>query len=198
MYLKIKRIFDIILSASIFIFLIPLLIIIIMTIKFESKGKAIYKQTRVGINKTEFIIYKFRTMYKDAETTIPIWSKKNDSRVTGVGKILRPTNLDELPQLINIFLGTMSFIGPRPERPFFVKKFRKNIPNYDERFKVKPGLTGLSQISGLFGDTSIIKRTKKDLLYVQNQSFFLDIKIIFFTIKKFLRNLIYITKRLKN
>jgi lipopolysaccharide/colanic/teichoic acid biosynthesis glycosyltransferase len=125
---------------------------------------------------------KFRSMRADAEAAGPGWTTQNDPRVTPIGRLMRRTNLDELPQLINVLLGEMSLVGPRPERPVYVQQFRSNIPRYMERHREKAGMTGWAQVNGLRGDTSIAERTAYDLWYVENWSLWLDIKIIIRTI----------------
>jgi len=151
-------------------------------IKLTSKGPAFYKQARISRGGKIFNIYKFRTMTVEAEKkTGPVWAKKDDTRVTPVGKILRKLSIDELPQLFNVLMGEMSIVGPRPERPEFVEKFKAIIPRYLERHKVKAGLTGWAQVNGLRGNTSLEERIKYDLYYIENWSLFFDIKIIFRT-----------------
>lgn len=186
--LLIKRTFDILLSGIGLVLLSPLLLIIALLVKLTSRGPILYKQERVTLDGTRFFIYKFRTMYTDAEKSGPGWTVKDDPRVTPIGRFLRRWSLDELPQLWNVLVGDMSLVGPRPERPFFIKRFRDRIPSYMLRHKVPAGLTGLAQIHGLRGDTSIEERLKYDLLYIKNWSILLDIKIIILTLLKGLRN----------
>lgn len=178
-----KRMFDIILSAAgMIIAAIPMLIIA-AAIKLTSPGPVFYKQLRLTKNKREFYIYKFRTMVPDAEKMSgPVFAQKDDPRITKIGKLLRSCRLDELPQIINILKGDMSIVGPRPERPFFVEQFEKEIDNYDYRFVVKAGLTSLSHVYGRYS-TYIQDRTCYDLLYISNYSFLLDLKIILLTTK---------------
>ncbi len=179
----IKRTIDIIISLIGLILLLPLFIIIGIIIKLTSEGPVFYKQERLSRGGKIFNMYKFRTMKKEAEKhTGPVWAKKDDDRVTAIGKFLRKTSIDELPQLINILKGDMSVVGPRPERPYFVKKFKETIPKYIERHKVKAGLTGWAQVNGLRGNTSLEERVKYDLYYIQNWSVWFDIKIIIQTI----------------
>ncbi|WP_186647646.1 sugar transferase [Fluviispira vulneris] len=182
-YLKIKRLFDILFSLIILTFLsIPIAIISILT-KLTSKGPVIYKQQRVGRDSKVFNIIKFRSMMDNAELkTGDVFASKNDPRITKFGKFMRETRLDEIPQLINILKGDMSFIGPRPERPSFVNKFEKEIPAYSERTRIRPGLTGLAQIHGDY-ESSADTKLKYDLAYLVNQSFFLDFQILVKTIK---------------
>jgi len=179
----IKRTFDLFLSIIILLICSPLFVLIALLIKLDSKGPVFYLQERVGINGEIFKTIKFRSMHIDAEKdTGPVWSKKNDPRVTRVGKILRRFSLDELPQFINVLKGDMSIVGPRPERLYFVEQFKKQVPRYLERHRVKTGITGWAQVNGLRGNTSILERTKYDLYYVENWSLLFDIKIILKTI----------------
>ncbi len=182
-----KRIFDIIFSlAVIILFSIPYLIIAIL-IKATSKGPVFFKQERVTKDLKNFIMLKYRTMVEEAEKeTGPTWTTKDDERITKIGKFLRKTSLDEMPQFLNVLKGDMSVVGPRPERPFFVEKVQKDISKYNSRHKVKCGITGWSQVNKLRGNVSIKERTKSDLYYVENWSFFLDIKIILRTLFEFL------------
>jgi lipopolysaccharide/colanic/teichoic acid biosynthesis glycosyltransferase len=136
----------------------------------------------MGLDGKRFYLFKFRTMRADAEAHGPGWTRPDDPRRTRLGAFLRRTNLDELPQLINVLLGDMSLVGPRPERPIYVEEFRKRIPRYMERHREKAGITGWAQVNGLRGDTSIEERTKYDLWYIENWSVWLDIKIILMTI----------------
>lgn len=191
-----KRFLDIIFSLLIIILFFPVFILISLLIKSTSTGTIFYTQERVTINKKHFKIYKFRTMYTDAEKlTGPIFADDNDPRCTKIGLILRKLSLDEFPQFFNVLLGDMSLVGPRPERPFYVEKFEKEISNYNERHFVKAGLTGLAQIEGLRGKTSIELRTKYDIEYVNKQSFFLDIEIILKTIMLVVKDFFSLLKR---
>ena len=163
---------------------IPFLIIAAL-IKKNSKGPVFYKQERVGEDGSNFFIYKFRTMRLDAEKeTGPVWAKEDDPRRTRIGEFLRRYNIDELPQLINVLKGNMSLVGPRPERPHFVKQFREDIPRYMARHKIKSGITGWAQVNGLRGDTSIEERTKYDIYYIENWSLLFDLKIILMSLSK--------------
>ncbi len=177
----IKRLLDIAVSfVGLAIAFIPMCIIALL-IKLTSPGPIFYKQLRLTKNKREFHIYKFRSMVQNAEQlTGPALATKDDPRITPVGKWLRKLRLDELPQLINILKGDMSLVGPRPERPFFVEQYEKEIPNYDYRFTVQAGLTALSHVHGRYS-TDVIDRTHYDLLYVQNYSLLLDIRIMLLT-----------------
>jgi exopolysaccharide biosynthesis polyprenyl glycosylphosphotransferase len=178
-----KRIFDLVLSALGLILLSPFLMLVALIVRMESKGPVFYSQIRVGLDGKPFPMLKFRSMRVDAEDeTGPVWAKADDPRRTRVGGLLRQTSIDELPQLINVLLGDMSIVGPRPERPVFVEQFQKIIPRYSERHKEKAGLTGWAQVNGLRGNTSIIERTKYDLYYIENWSILFDLKIILRTI----------------
>ena len=181
----IKRTMDIIGSSIAIIVSSPVMLILCILIKLTSPGPLIYKQQRVGLHNQTFRMYKFRSMeiQKESEEK-KAWTVKNDPRVTGIGKFMRHTSLDELPQLFNILKGEMSLVGPRPERPFFVEKFREEIPRYMVKHQVRPGLTGWAQVNGYRGDTSIRKRIECDLYYIENWSVGFDIKIMFLTIFK--------------
>ena len=147
-YLFFKRAFDIVAAIVVGLVLLLFMPIIAAAIKLDSKGPVLFKQERLGKDGKPFMMYKFRSMHTDAEENGPQWAKVDDRRVTRVGKFLRKTRIDELPQMWNIIAGDMSFVGPRPEREFFYAKFERNIPNFRDRLAVKPGLTGLAQISG--------------------------------------------------
>ena len=163
----------------------PLMLLVCLLIKLTSPGPLIYKQERVGLHNKTFWMYKFRSMEVQPESEEKkAWTTKNDPRVTGIGKLMRRTSIDELPQLFNILKGDMSLVGPRPERPFFVEKFREEIPRYMVKHQVRPGLTGWAQVNGYRGDTSIRKRIEYDLYYIENWTIGLDIKIMFLTIFK--------------
>ena len=179
-----KRIIDILMAS--FFGLLSLLIFpfIALAIKLESKGPLIYKQKRVGLNNKVFTVYKLRSMAKNAEKNGAQWAKENDSRITKVGKFIRKTRIDEIPQFINILKGNMSFVGPRPERPEFVTTLKEEIPFYNERHLVKPGLSGWAQISFPYGASvdDAKQKLQYDLFYIKNQSIALDISIILKTI----------------
>ena len=181
----IKRLFDIIGSIILIIlFSIPMLIVAIL-VKTTSKGPLIYKQERVGLHNKPFKMYKFRSMeVQDDSKEKHAWTTKNDPRVTPVGKFIRKTSMDELPQFFNVLKGEMSLVGPRPERPFWVEKFKEDIPRYMIKHQVRPGITGWAQVNGYRGDTSIRLRIDCDLYYIENWTFGLDIKILFLTIFK--------------
>jgi len=161
----------------------PLLLIVAILIRATSKGPIIFSQERIGQHNHAFKMYKFRTMYvQDTTEEKKGWTTKNDPRVTKVGRILRKTSIDELPQLFNILIGDMSLVGPRPERPQYVEKFKEEIPRYMIKHQVRPGLTGWAQINGYRGDTSIRKRIEYDIYYIENWSMSFDFKIMFLTI----------------
>lgn len=179
----VKRTFDVVFSATVLILLSPVFLIISLLIKFTSPGDIFFRQKRVGINNKEFIMYKFRSMITQTEAkSDTVWTTKNDSRVTPIGNFLRKTNLDELPQFWNVFIGNMTVAGPRPEREFFVNQFKEEIPSYKVRHMVKSGVTGWAQVNGWRGDTSIKKRIACDLYYIENWSLWFDIKIIWLTL----------------
>ena len=181
----IKRIMDI--GGSLFAILVfsPVMLFTAIAIKLSSPGPLIYTQERVGLHNQTFKMYKFRSMeVQDPAKEKKGWTVKNDPRVTPIGKLIRKTSIDELPQLFNILKGDMSLVGPRPERPFFVEKFREEIPRYMVKHQVRPGLTGWAQVNGYRGDTSIRKRIEHDLYYIENWTLGLDIKIIFLTFFK--------------
>jgi len=181
--LIVKRAFDICLTGLVLILVSPLLLIIAVLVKLESWGPVFFKQERVGIDGKSFHVWKFRSMKVDAEQkTGPTWAKKNDPRVTRLGRFLRRWSLDELPQLFNVLRGDMSIVGPRPERPVFVEQF-KEIPKYLDRHRVKTGMTGWAQVNGLRGNAPIEERTRYDVYYVENWSLVFDIKIILKTMR---------------
>ena len=183
MYRNIKRILDILFSAILLVLgAIPLLIVALI-IKIDSPGEALFKQERLGLNGKTFKIYKFRSMCVGAEKKgSGVYSGKNDARVTRVGKIIRATSIDELPQLIDILIGNMSLVGPRPERVEHVEKYTEDLAEFEYRLKVRGGLTGYAQIYGKY-NTSPYDKLQLDLIYIQNYSIFLDIKLILMTIK---------------
>ena len=180
--LSLKRGLDFVGSLFGLIFLSPVMLLIAALIRLESRGPVFYTQIRMGLDGRPFPVIKFRSMRIDAEVSGPGWTVQNDPRVTRMGRFLRKNELDELPQLINVLLGQMSLVGPRPERPVYVNQFREQIPRYMERHREKAGMTGWAQVNGLRGDTSIAARTSYDLWYVENWSLWLDIKIILRTI----------------
>ena len=181
----IKRLTDIIGSIICIIIFSPIMLTSAVLVKMTSKGPLIFKQERVGLHNKPFQMYKFRTMYVQTEKEEKKgWTQKNDPRVTSVGRFLRKTSLDEFPQLFNVLKGDMSLVGPRPERPQYVEKFREEIPRYMIKHQVRPGMTGWAQVNGYRGDTSIRKRIEHDLYYIENWTLGLDIKILFLTVFK--------------
>lgn len=180
-----KRTMDVIGALLCIVLFSPVMLLTAMLIKLTSKGPLIFTQERVGLHNKPFKMYKFRSMEvqsKKAESKC--WTVKNDPRVTGVGKFIRRTSIDELPQLFNVLKGDMSLVGPRPERPQFVEKFREEIPRYMVKHQVRPGMTGWAQVNGYRGNTSIKKRIEHDLYYIENWTIGLDIKILFLTVFK--------------
>lgn len=176
--LTLKRAVDLVGSAVGLVILSPLLMLVAVAIRLDSRGSAFYAQERMGLDARPFWCLKFRSMRMDAEQQGPGWTIEGDARVTRLGRFLRRFSIDELPQLINVFLGEMSLVGPRPERPVYVEQFRRSIPRYMDRHREKAGMTGWAQVNGLRGDTSIAERTKYDLWYIENWSLWLDFKII--------------------
>lgn len=180
-----KRAMDIIGSIIAIIIFSPVMLVTAILVKSTSRGPLIYRQERVGLHNQTFQMYKFRSMeVQSARSEKKAWTTRNDPRVTKVGKVIRRTSIDELPQLFNILKGDMSLVGPRPERPFFVEKFREEIPRYMVKHQIRPGLTGWAQVNGFRGDTSIKKRIEYDLYYIENWTLGLDIKILFLTFFK--------------
>jgi Undecaprenyl-phosphate glucose phosphotransferase len=177
-----KRALDLIIASLALIIFSPLMLIIAILVKLTSRGAVFFKQERVSFDGSRFHIVKFRTMYTDAEKSGPGWTTPGDDRVTPLGRLLRSTSLDELPQLFNVLRGDMSIVGPRPERPVFIKEFRQHIPRYMLRHKVPAGITGWAQVHGWRGDTSIDKRIEYDLYYIENWSLLLDLKIVCMTV----------------
>ncbi len=181
----VKRCMDIAGSIICIVLFSPVMLATAIAVKTTSKGPLIFKQERVGLHNRPFSMYKFRTMYvQTAEEERKGWTHKGDPRITKVGKFLRKTSLDEFPQLFNVLKGDMSLVGPRPERPQYVEKFREEIPRYMIKHQVRPGMTGWAQVHGYRGDTSIRKRIEYDLYYIENWTLGLDIKILFLTIFK--------------
>lgn len=176
----IKRAVDIVFSALGLAVLSPVFLLIAIIVKRSSPGPVFYLQKRIGEDGRHFAMIKFRTMVENAEKGVGrIWAQENDPRRTKVGAFMRRFNLDELPQLINVLKREMSLVGPRPERPHFVGKFKEDIPRYMARHKIKSGMTGWAQVNGLRGNTSIEERTKYDIYYIENWSLAFDMKIIF-------------------
>ena len=181
--LVVKRAMDLLVSAVGLVVVSPFMMLIALLIKLDSPGPVLFAQERMGLDAKKFMMIKFRSMRVDAEAeTGPIWATKDDPRKTRIGALLRRSSLDELPQLVNVLLGEMSLVGPRPERPVFVEQFSQVIPRYMDRHNEKGGMTSWAAANGLRGDTSIVERTKYDVWYIENWSLLLDIKIIFMTL----------------
>ena len=179
----VKRVLDVVFSSLVIIFTSPVMLVIALLVKLTSSGPVLFKQERMGLDGNTFSMLKFRTMSVDAEeATGPVWAKKDDPRRTKMGKLLRRTSLDELPQFFNVLKGDMSIVGPRPERPVFIENFRNTIPKYMLRHKMKAGITGWAQVSGWRGNTSLEKRIEYDLYYIENWSLNFDLKIIWLTV----------------
>ena len=181
----IKRLVDIIGSIVCIILFSPIMAVVAVLVKKSSPGPIIFCQERVGLHNKPFKMYKFRSMgVQSASKEQKAWTVHNDPRVTPVGRIIRKTSLDELPQLFNVLKGDMSLIGPRPERPLFVEKFKEEIPRYMIKHQVRPGMTGWAQVCGFRGDTSIEGRIEHDIFYIENWTLSFDIKILFLTVFK--------------
>ena len=181
-----KRSSDIVFSLILLIVLAPLLTAVAILIKLDSKGPIIFSQERVGENKKPYVIYKFRSMMDNAEDQCgPVWAKCDDPRITRVGKFIRKWRIDEFPQIFNVIRGDMSFVGPRPEREFFVKELEKTVPYYSERFSVKPGITGWAQVNYHYGDSvdDAKEKLNYDLFYIKNMSIFMDLMVVMRTVK---------------
>lgn len=177
-----KRILDLVVATAMFVLTSPLLVILSIIIRLSSKGPVLFHQERVGCNGDEYTLYKFRSMVEDAEEkTGPVLATENDPRITRLGKFLRGTRLDELPQLLNVIKGDMSLVGPRPERAHFVREFCLTIPSYQYRMLVKPGITGLAQVYGRYSTTPV-RKLRFDLMYIYDYSLVLDLKILLKTI----------------
>jgi Undecaprenyl-phosphate glucose phosphotransferase len=181
----VKRAMDVLLSLVGLVLLSPLLLLIALLVKLSSRGPVFYRQERCGLNGRPFQMLKFRSMRVDAEQqTGAVWARKDDPRRTALGTFLRKTSLDELPQLLNVLRGDMSLVGPRPERPVFIQKFKKTIPNYMARHCVKAGITGWAQVHGWRGNTSLRKRIQYDLYYITHWTPWLDVRIMWMTLFK--------------
>jgi sugar transferase (PEP-CTERM system associated) len=181
---KSKRLYDVLAAITLFFILLPSILLTMIFIKLDSRGPIFYKQDRVGKNSKIFKLFKFRSMIQNAESTVAIWAKENDERTTRIGKWIRLFRIDEIPQLYNVFKGDMSLVGPRPERPEFVQKLEKQIPNYFIRNTVKPGLTGWAQVNYRYGasvEDALIK-LEYDLYYIKNMSLIFDCQILLKTI----------------
>lgn len=180
-----KRAMDIVGASMALVLFSPVIVLVMLLIKITSGGPVFYVQERVGLHNTTFKMYKFRSMKVQSEgRDKKAWTKEDDPRVTGFGKFIRKTSIDEIPQLINILKGDMSLVGPRPERPYFVDKFKEEIPRYMIKHQVRPGMTGWAQVNGYRGNTSIKKRVTYDLYYIENWTVGFDIMILFMTIFK--------------
>ncbi len=178
-----KRSFDLVVAAVLLVLLSPLMLLIAALVKLTSPGPILFSQKRVGLHGRPFVLHKFRTMrVQSQESSDATWTTPEDNRCTTLGRFLRKSNLDELPQLWNVFRGDMSLVGPRPERPFFVDKFADEIDSYNARHFLKSGITGWAQVNGLRGDTSIPKRVEYDLYYLSHWSFGMDLKILWLTL----------------
>jgi sugar transferase (PEP-CTERM system associated) len=181
-----KRIIDVVVASIGLVLSWPIALITAIAIKLDSDGPVLYSQERVGQNEIPFTLYKFRSMHCNAEaTTGPQWAEKDDPRITRVGRIIRKLRIDELPQIINVLKGDMSFVGPRPERPFFVSQLKEKIPYYELRFTVKPGISGWAQISYQYGDSEddAVEKLQYDLYYTKYMSPVFDLQILFETVK---------------
>lgn len=181
-----KRLIGLVFSLILLIMLSPFLLLVAIAIKLESRGPILFSQERVGEYEIPFTLHKFRSMRADAEKESgPVWATEDDPRITRMGKIIRKLRIDELPQLWNVFQGDMSFVGPRPERQFFVEQLKKTIPYYNERFTVKPGVTGWAQIKYPYGasEEAALEKLKYDLYYIKNMSVVMDLMVIFHTVK---------------
>nr|WP_242458223.1 sugar transferase [Weissella confusa] len=181
-YISVKRVADFIFALLLFIPALPVVIIFGIAIRLETPGSIFYKQERVGLMGKKIFITKLRSMYADAESKSGAkWADKNDSRITTVGHFIRKTRIDELPQIINVLRGEMSFIGPRPERPNFTEEFSNTVPGFEKRLTITPGLSGLAQIRGGYEATPA-EKLKDDLEYINNVSLIQDVRIIIQTI----------------
>ena len=184
-----KKLEDFVLSLSILLIASPLMLLIAIGVKLSSPGPVFYRQERVTWNGERFRMLKFRTMPIDAESaTGPVWSRRDEGRATRFGAFLRRTSLDELPQFLNVLRGEMSLVGPRPERPEFVERFRQEIPGYMQKHLVKAGITGWAQVNDLRGDTSLHERIQYDLYYIENWSLWFDLRILALTLMHIFRS----------
>ena len=180
-----KRVLDLLVSICLLVLTAPVMVFVALAIKCESRGPVLYRQQRVGTGGSRFMLLKFRSMIRDAEPEgKPVWASEGDARVTRVGRLIRCTRIDELPQLFNVLRGDMSMVGPRPERPYFVDQFIDAIPSYTERHNVKPGITGWAQVSYRYGASIEDARRKLeyDLSYVNSLTMALDLKILCATV----------------
>jgi exopolysaccharide biosynthesis polyprenyl glycosylphosphotransferase len=185
---RLKRAMDVVLAVVLLVVFAPLMMAVALVVKLTSPGPVLFVQDRVGIDGRPFPCVKFRSMRVDAERgTGPVWAQADDDRTTAIGRFLRRFSIDELPQLVNVLMGDMSLVGPRPERPFFVEQFSRLVPRYDKRHREKAGVTGWAQVNGLRGQSSIEERTLYDLFYVEHWSPAFDLKIILKTIAAVVR-----------
>jgi sugar transferase (PEP-CTERM system associated) len=181
-----KRMFDVVVSTVVLILSAPFALLVALAVKLDSPGPVFFKQKRVGQGGREFTVYKFRSMRNDAEQPgKPVWASQNDPRVTRVGRLIRKTRIDELPQLWNVLQGTMSLVGPRPERLFFTEKLRERIPFYDQRHAVKPGITGWAQVRFRYGadESDAVEKLRHDMFYIKHHSIMFDLRILLETIR---------------
>lgn len=181
-----KRVMDIIVSTFVLTIFSPIWLLLGIIIKIDSKGKILYRQKRVGKEEQIFEIFKYRSMSAGAESnTGPVWAAEDDPRITRVGTFLRKSRLDEVPQFINVLMGNMSLVGPRPERPFFVERLKKEVPLYSKRMRIRPGITGWAQIKHKYDESldDVKRKLRYDLFYIENMSLRMDFKIILSTIK---------------
>jgi exopolysaccharide biosynthesis polyprenyl glycosylphosphotransferase len=185
-YFRVKRLTDLVLSCLLIVFTLPIVLIVALAIKLEDHGAVFYLQERVGKGGARFYLLKFRSMSPSAELDgQPVWAAKDDARITRIGRILRLLRIDELPQLLNVLKGEMSLVGPRPERPYFVDRLTKAIPNFPDRHNAQPGITGWAQINYPYCASVEDAREKLsyDLYYIENQSLTLDFKILLSTVR---------------
>ena len=185
-----KRSLDILLSLIAMVLLLPIFLFLCVFVYFSSQGSIFYRQIRVGKEGMHYQIYKFRSMYKDSEKdTGPIWASLDDERITPIGRFMRKFHLDEIPQFINVLIGDMSIVGPRPERPEIIEKIMKEIPDYLSRTKIKPGITGWAQLHGTYDNNiqDVNMKLENDCYYIENFSLLFDIKILFLTLIRIIK-----------
>jgi exopolysaccharide biosynthesis polyprenyl glycosylphosphotransferase len=188
-YGLLKKSFDLTVAAVLLILLSPMMLLIAILIRLTSAGPILFSQKRVGLHGRPFVLHKFRTMRPQSQDDSDVtWTTPDDDRCIAFGRLLRKSNLDELPQLWNVLRGDMSLVGPRPERPFFVDKFAEEVESYNVRHFLKSGITGWAQVNGLRGDTSIAKRIEYDLYYLTHWSFAMDLKILWLTLRRGFRD----------